>query len=211
MVHPHKLVLWKDWIIAVFVVKVTETVQISMNVHLDIFWMAETFVTKLGTVVHHYEPNVIQNDWFAVSKAKVTVRAHMIKYMYACFYDTYWTAEQDQAQTKWVYCDGITRHIMRGILLRKITNFSFFKHLFQDKGERFPKLTSIFCVCIKCLAHSPVPFRLCGTFFYSLMNCFNGRHNGFCPSSCQWLYEHNEPGLNLSCLPGWDQSSECIV
>ena len=50
-----------------------------MNVHLnDISSTAEPFVTKLGMVM---DQSAMQESRFAVFKFRVTVRAHMIKYM----------------------------------------------------------------------------------------------------------------------------------
>ena len=64
-----------------------------VNVHLDdIASTAEPFVVKLGMVMQHRGPkchaqSVMQEDWFAVFKFSVTVRAHMIRY--DCFYHIY--------------------------------------------------------------------------------------------------------------------------
>ena len=51
--HQKWTVLWKDWI-AVFRVKVTAKVQ-NVNVCLDMFWIAEPFVTKLDMMMQHQE------------------------------------------------------------------------------------------------------------------------------------------------------------
>ena len=46
----------------------------------DIFWTTEHFVTKLGMVVQHREPEChAEKKLFAIFKVKVTARAHMIK------------------------------------------------------------------------------------------------------------------------------------
>ena len=47
-------VLWKDWS-AVFKVKVTLKTQ-NFIVSDDLFWTAESSLTKLGIVTHHHEP-----------------------------------------------------------------------------------------------------------------------------------------------------------
>ena len=39
----------------------------------NVFWTTEPFITRLGTVIHHHEPE--WKDWFAVFKLKVTVKA----------------------------------------------------------------------------------------------------------------------------------------
>ena len=57
-----------------------QNVKMSVNVCSDdIFLNAEPFTTKLGMVMHHYEPDCLQNDWFAVFKVKVTVKDNIIK------------------------------------------------------------------------------------------------------------------------------------
>ena len=50
-------VLWRNGIV-VFKVKVTANLWMLMNVCPDnISWIAEPFTTKLGMVMHHYEPD----------------------------------------------------------------------------------------------------------------------------------------------------------
>ena len=51
----------------------------SMNVCPDdIFRIAEPLTTKLGTVIHHYEPDCPSKRLFAVFKVKVTVKDNII-------------------------------------------------------------------------------------------------------------------------------------
>ena len=56
--------------------------KMSVNVcSVDIFWITEHFVTKLGTVMQHHEPECRAEFVVvvAVFNVKVTARAHMIK------------------------------------------------------------------------------------------------------------------------------------
>ena len=45
----------------------------------DIFWIPEPFTTKLGMVMHHYEPDFLSKSGFVVFKVKVTVKDNIIK------------------------------------------------------------------------------------------------------------------------------------
>ena len=54
--------------------------KLSMNVCLDeIFWTAEPFITNLGTVMHHHDPECNAKGCFTVIKIKVTVKAYVIE------------------------------------------------------------------------------------------------------------------------------------
>ena len=60
--------------------KSRQNFKLSVNVCLDgIFWIAEPFTTKLGMVMHHYEPDCLSNRLVAVFKVKVTVTNIIIK------------------------------------------------------------------------------------------------------------------------------------
>ena len=69
-----------DWR-AVFKIKVTTKIKISVNAHPeDTIWAAEPFVTQPGMVMQNHEPVwYVRKDLFAVFKVNVTMRAHMIK------------------------------------------------------------------------------------------------------------------------------------
>ena len=52
-------VLWRNGIV-VFKVKVTANFKMLLNVSPDdMFWITEHFTTKLGMVMHHYEPDCL--------------------------------------------------------------------------------------------------------------------------------------------------------
>ena len=61
--------------------KSLERLRISVNVHLDdISSLAEPFVTTLGMVVCHDEPECPARRLVCCPQVKVTVRAHVIRY-----------------------------------------------------------------------------------------------------------------------------------
>ena len=70
-------VLWKNWITALGSSS-QQRFKMSVNVFLnDIFWTSEHFVTKLGMVMQHHEPECHAGKrMFSIFKVKVTARAH---------------------------------------------------------------------------------------------------------------------------------------
>ena len=50
-----------------------------MLVQMIFFWITEPFTTKLGMVMHHYEPDFLSKSGFVVFKVKVTVKDNIIK------------------------------------------------------------------------------------------------------------------------------------
>ena len=69
----------KDWI-ALLWSRSQKRFRIPVNVDLDdISSAAEPSVTKLGMVMHRYEPDHLSKDWFAGFKVKVTVKDNVIE------------------------------------------------------------------------------------------------------------------------------------
>ena len=83
--------LWKDWIdLLCSRSRSKKRFRIPVNVYLDdISSAAESAVAKLGMVMQHMGQNVMQEDWLAVVKFRVTLRAHLIKY--SCLYHICWS------------------------------------------------------------------------------------------------------------------------
>ena len=83
------IVFCKDWVILLCSSsRSQQRLNISVNVHLDIFLTAEPFVTKLGMVMHHHGPECHAKRLVYYFKVKVTVKAPVIRY--DCFYHSYW-------------------------------------------------------------------------------------------------------------------------
>ena len=77
------IVLRKDWIALLWSrSKSQERLRIPVNFHLnDISSTADPFVTKLGMMMHHQGPEGYARKYICCFQVRVTVRAHMIKYM----------------------------------------------------------------------------------------------------------------------------------
>ena len=82
-------VFWKKKWITAFNVMVTVKGQNVSVCPDDIFFTAEHFVTKLGSVMYHHEPECMQKDWFAIFKVKVIAyNQNYDSFCYIC-----WTAD----------------------------------------------------------------------------------------------------------------------
>lgn len=64
---------------------------ISMNAcPEDVFWIAKSFVTKLGMMMHRRKSNLHAEDCFDIFEVRVTMRAHILKH--DCFQYIFRTA-----------------------------------------------------------------------------------------------------------------------
>ena len=96
------IALWKDWIALLWSrSRSQKRFRIPVNVHLnDISSATEPSVTKLGWWCNIMGQSIMQEDWFAVFKFRVTVRAHLIRY--DCFYHICWTADLFATKFNWM-------------------------------------------------------------------------------------------------------------
>ena len=79
--------------------------KIPVNVHLDnIFSTAEPPVSKLVMVIHHRGQSIMQEDWFAVFKIRVTVRSHIITSTeLLIFLQPYYNLESFVQKNRWLF------------------------------------------------------------------------------------------------------------
>ena len=96
------IVFWKDWIALLWSRSGSQKrSRIPLNVHLDeVFSTPEPSVTKLCMVMHHHGSEVMQDNWFAVFKVRVTVKADIIRY--DCSYHICWTADLFATTFNWM-------------------------------------------------------------------------------------------------------------
>ena len=87
------IVLWNGWIALLWSRSESQKrFRIPVNVHVDISAQLLTFCnqTWYGDATSWARVS-LQEDWFAVFKFRVTMRAHLIRYDY--FYHICWTAD----------------------------------------------------------------------------------------------------------------------
>ena len=94
-------VLWKNWIV-VFKVKVSPNFKMLMNVCPDdIFWIAETFIVKLGFVMHHYKPDCFSKRMVCCLQDQGhSLGTYIIKIMTVLY--VFWTADPFATKLGWM-------------------------------------------------------------------------------------------------------------